>query len=256
MKTALRNTENEFINKRRRKRTIRRSIIFSLLLISTLITLCLKLSYFNVSNIIVRNNNIISKDEIIAISKIKEGTNIFYMNLNKIRTNVLSIPYILKAEVSRKLPNTIVITVEEREAVFYINADKKKLIIDKQGIVLEEREDISNMQLTNLQGFDFEIAEVGKLIPCDDSRKISFISLITDLITSNSSGIKITSVDLTDIFNIKTYSGDLCIKLGDSNDLKDKLNLALNIINNNNLNGKIGYIDVSFKGNPVVFIED
>jgi hypothetical protein len=31
--------------------------------------------------------------------------------------------------------------------------------------------------------------------------------------------------------------------------------LALNIIQNNNLKGQKGYIDVSFDGNPVVYME-
>lgn len=256
MKVTLQNTDNELIKKRRRKRAIKRSIVFSLLLISIMVTLCLKLSYFNVSNIIVSNNNIINAEEIIALSKINKGTNIFYMDLKKIETNLLSNPYILKADVKRKLPNTISISVTEREAVFYINAENKKLIIDKYGVVLEERDDVSNMQLTNLQGFDFEAAKVGSIIPCDDDRKIQFITLITDLISSNTSGIKITSVDLNDVLNIKVYTGDMCIKLGDSSNLKDKLNLALNIINNNNLKESKGYIDVSFEANPVLFIEN
>lgn len=225
------------------------------MLISLFIILCLKLPYFNVSNIIVSNNKIINKEDIINTANVNYGTNIFYINLKKIETNILKNPYILKADVKRKLPNSISISVQEREAVFYIKGENNNLIIDKHGVVLEEKDDISNMNLTNLIGFDAEGAEIGKVIYCDDNRKIDFISSITDLITANTSNIKITAVDLNDILDIKIYSKDLCIKLGTAYDIRDKLNLAFNIINDNKLINSKGYIDVSYSGNPAVFIE-
>lgn len=246
---------NELIQRRRRRKVVKRSIVFSTLLISLLVILCLKLSYFNVSNIVILNNEIINTEEILELSKINKGTNIFYMDLKNIQTNVLSNPYILKANVKRKLPNTISIEVQEREAVFYAKNESGNLIIDRLGVVLEKKDDTSGMNLTNLTGIDFGGAKVGKVIPCDDNRKINFITEITDLIEANTSGIKITSVDLSDFLDIKIYSNNICIKVGDNSNLENKLNEALNIIVNNKLVNSIGYIDVSFQGNPVVHVE-
>lgn len=246
---------NELIRYRRKKMAVRRAIILTLFLVSLLIILCLKLSYFNVSNIKVYNNKIVSSEEIVNLSKINKGTNIFYINLKNIETNVLVNPYILKAEVKRKIPKTIAIDIQEREAVFYIKTENSYLIVDKSGIILENRNDIDNMKLTNLQGFNVEGAAVGKVLPCDDKRKLDVISLITDLISLNTSGLDITSVDLSDILNIKVYVGSLCIKMGTDENIKDKLNWALNFINNNNLKDSKGYIDVGFEGKPVLFID-
>jgi cell division protein FtsQ len=250
----LTSTDNELIRRRRRKRMIKHTIILSVLLISLLIILCLKLSYFNVSNIKVMNNSIVSSDEIIDFAKVNKGTNIFYINIKNIKTNVLKNPYILKADIKRKLPNTISIVVNEREAVFYGMTDNKYLIIDKSGVVLEEKDDISNMKLTKLEGFDFQQTRLGEIIDSNNARKIENIGIITELIALNSSDIQISSVDLAEELNVKVYCGNICVKLG-SNSLRDKLNLALNIIQNNNLKDKKGYVDVSFDGNPVVFIE-
>ncbi|SKA77011.1 cell division protein FtsQ [Clostridium sp. USBA 49] len=255
MSVILKNTNNELIIKRRRKKAIKRNIIFFILLISIIIVLCLKIPYFDVSNIVVSNNKIINTNEILDIAKVSKGSNIFYMDLKKIEGNILKNPYILKANVKRKLPNTIYIAVEEREAVFYIKSESRYLIIDNKGIVLEEKDDISNMNLTKLLGFEAEGAKIGEVIPCDDNRKIEFISLITDLIMTNKSNIKITAVDISDILDIKVYSNNMSIKLGSNNDVKSKLNLAFNIINDNNLINLKGYVDVRFESNPSVFVE-
>lgn len=254
MKNALVKTDNQLIINRRKRRAIKRTIISLILLISVTITLCLKLTYFNVSNISVINNHTINSDEIVKLSKINKGINIFYLNFKNVQTNLQSNPYILSANINRKLPNTIVISIKEREAVFYSKRDNKYLIIDKNGIVLEEKEDISQMKLTNLQGFDTKEAKIGEVIPAQDKRKIDNISLITELISNNSSGIDITSIDLSNDLNLLAYSNNMCIKLGNSN-IKDKLNKALNVIVSNNLKDQKGYIDVSYEGNPVIFKE-
>lgn len=252
---TLAGTSNELIKSRRRKIAIRRSVILTLLLVSLSVILCLKLPYFNISNIQVRNNKIVSSEQIIELSKINKGTNIFYLNFKNIETNIRANPYILGASIKRKIPNTILIDINERKAVFYMKAQNSYLMIDKGGIVLESRNNINNMKLTNLQGFNAEDAKVGSVLPCDDKRKLDVIGLITELISLNTSGIDITAVDLSDTLNIKIYSGNLCIKMGTSDNIKDKLNLALNIINNNDLKNSKGYIDVGFEGNPVLFIE-
>ncbi len=254
MRETLISSNNELIRKRRRKRAIKRAIITTILLIAVLVTLCLKLSYFNVATVKVINNSIVSSEEILNLANVNMGTNIFYIDFKNIRTNVLKNPYILKVEVKRKLPNTVIISVSERKAVFYGKLDNKYLVIDKNGVVLEERENISNMNLTSLEGFNFQEAKLGKVLPSKDMRKINDIGLITELITLNSSNIEITSVNLSDELNIIVNCKDISVRLG-GNNIKDRLNLALNIIENNNLKEQKGYIDVSFDGNPVIYIE-
>ena len=255
MREPLVNTNNELIEKRRKKRTIKRTIILAVLIIAILVTLCLKLNYFNVTSVKIYNNRIVTSDEISELAKVRIGTNIFYININNIRTNVLNNPYILKAEVKRKLPNTVVISISERQAVFYGKFDNKYLIIDKDGIILEERDDVSKMRLTNLEGFNYDEAKLGETIPSEDKTKINNIGIITELIELNSSGIEITSVNLSDGLNTIVSCSNILIKLG-RNNIKDRLNLALNIILNNNLKNQKGYIDVSFEGNPVVNMDE
>lgn len=62
---------------------------------------------------------------------------------------------------------------------------------------------------------------------------------------------------MQDLNNIQFYYKNILIKLGNSDELNNKLNKAFNIILQKEevKSAKKGYVDVSFNGNPVVFIE-
>ncbi|SQB91445.1 cell division protein FtsQ [Clostridium tetanomorphum] len=250
-------SKNQLIIKRRRRKFVKKCFILLILLISTLTGLCLKHPYFNVKKIEVINNKNISKEEIIKLSRIYEGDNIFYINMDRTKRDILNNPYILKAEVKRKLPNKILIDISEREAIFYGEKNREYIIVDKNGVVLEIRKDIKNMNLVKLQGFQLEKSEVGKTIFVDDDRKVELIKEISLLVGSKKDNYNISLVNLQDLNNIQFYYKNILIKLGNSDELNNKLNKAFNIILQKEevKSAKKGYVDVSFNGNPVVFIE-
>jgi cell division protein FtsQ len=248
-------SKNELIEKRRKK--IRRKRIFGLMvfLIAVLITLSIELPYFKIQNIKVYNNNRVSSDEIIKASNIEKDSNIFYININKVKDNILDNPYILSVQVKRKLPNSLNIYVQERNAVFYAEKGKKYAIIDKNGICLEIKDTINNMNLIKLIGVDTSKVNVGNVIPVDDKRKLSTISTLTDIIAANNICKNINTINIQDEVNIVAYYNKMEIKLGSSDNILSKLNRAINIINGENLTTSTGYVDVSYNGNPVYSID-
>ncbi|MGE5628527.1 MAG: cell division protein FtsQ/DivIB [Solirubrobacterales bacterium] len=258
MGKAIKKSDNALIKKRRKKRFIKRIILLFTFLISMLVMLCLKHPLFNISNIKTEHNNIVSSDELINLSGIYKGNNIFYINTSKSIKGILKNPYILNVKVERKLPNTIIISVEERDAVYYGKKDNSFLVIDKTGIVLEEKADIKNMKLIELIGFDYSKAEVGKKISAADSRQLDFIESLVGVLKNDKKFMDgITSVDASDLYSFKIYYGNICIKLGGPEDLDKKLNTAVNIMDRDEFKQAVkgGYIDVGYDGNPVYFIE-
>lgn len=258
MGKAIKKSDNALIKKRRKQRVVKRSILLFTFLISMLVMLCLKHPLFNISNIKAQNNNIVSSNELINLSGIYKGNNIFYINTSKSIQQILKNPYILSAKVERKLPNTIIISVEERATVFYGKRDTGFLVIDKTGIVLEERADIQNMKLIELIGFDYSKAEVSKKLSAADSRQLDFIASLVSVLKNDQKFMEgITSVDASDLYSLKIYYGNICIKLGGPEDLEKKLNTAANIMDRDEFKqaAKGGYIDVGYNGNPVYFIE-
>ncbi|WP_027624719.1 cell division protein FtsQ/DivIB [Clostridium lundense] len=253
----VRKEKNELIIKRRRKKFIKKCILLLTLLVSTLTALCLKHPYFNIKKIEIINNKNIPKEEIAKLSGIFKGDNIFYINMDRIKKGILTNPYILDLEVKKKLPDTIIINVKEREATFYGEKNGRFVVIDKNGVVLENRKDIKNMNLVKLQGFDFEKTEVGKPILSKDDRRLQLVCNMSSLIGNKKDNYKIALVDIQDVNDIKLYYGNFLIKLGNDGDLDKKLNKAFNILLQKEevKLAKKGYIDVSFDGNPVVFLE-
>ncbi|MBE6067864.1 MAG: FtsQ-type POTRA domain-containing protein [Clostridium lundense] len=250
------NEKNELIIKRRRKKFMKKLVLSLLFLIGVLMTLLLKHPYFNIKDINVNNNKNISISNVIETSKLSKGNNIFYIDLDSAKKNLLKNPYILEAQIKRKLPSTLVVTIKEREAVFYGNKGNKYFVLDRNGAVLEERQDINNMKLVKLQGFDESKSKLGQPIVVDDERKIETARELSSLLGSKKDNYGISIVDIGDITNIKVYYNNICIKLGNNQNLDQKLNKAFNIVfQKEELKGKKGYIDVSFEGNPVVFIE-
>lgn len=249
--------KNMLIEKRKKKRLIRRSIIAIIILIAILITLALKLPYFNISEVEITGNKVISVNQIEKLANIPVGSNIFYFNTEDIKNNIMRNPYILDVQVKRIFPKKIQVTVHERSAEFYLFNGSKYFIIDSEGIVLEKRVDIDDMNLVKLLGFlNFDKAKIGEVIPNIDERKIKLISEITELIHNNKSGINISTVNLGDMTELGVYINSMKIKLGTSEKLQYKLNRGLNIFAERNLENTKGYIDVSFEGNPVVFFEE
>lgn len=249
--------KNELIMRRRRKKFIKKSIIFFLFLISTLITLCLKHPFFNVKNIEVQGNKNISPDIVKELSNIYIGNNIFYLNMDKAKEGIESNPYITKVQISRKLPSTIIIQINEREAVFYGKTSDGYVIIDKYGVILEKKKDIKDMNLVKLQGFEVEKSEIGKHIVVEGERKLKAVNTISSLLAPKKDNYNIAQVDISDINNIQFVYKNIVIRVGNEENLDAKLNKAFNIIlQKEELKNAKGYIDVSFKGNPVVYIEN
>ena len=248
------NNKNELIRRRRKRKRRKKIICTMVLLIAILATLSIKLPYFKIQNINVYNNKIISSSEIAKDSGVQKNSNIFYIDTSSIENNVKNNPYILSAEIHRKLPNSINIYVNERKAIFYAEKDGKFAIIDKTGVVLEIRKDINNMKLIKLIGINTSKVKIGVVVPVDDKGELNTISNITDIISSNTACKNIKTLDITSNVNITLYYNDMLIKLGTNDDLLKKLNRAINIITEKKLTTLEGYVDVSFTGNPVYHI--
>lgn len=247
---------NEMIRKRRGKKAVKKLVVFFAILLSILITLCFKLPYFNIEQITVFNNKSISKDEIIKLSNVNKGTNLFYKDFASSKKAIMSNPYILDVSFSRKIPNTVDIFVSERKAQFYSLDQSKLAIFDKNSMILEFRENISNMKLIRVDGVDIKSAQLGKTIGNSNDKKVKIIRTISDLISREKDGVPdMTSIDLTNTKDLKIYYGDIYVILGTEYGIEDKLNKAINILGSDGIKASKGYIDVSFNGIPVVSIQ-
>jgi cell division protein FtsQ len=247
--------DNTLIIRRRRKIFIQRLFVFIAILSVAAWNFCMRYPGFNITSITVENNKYNDAKKIISLSGLQTGNNIFYIKASKGSDKIMGDPYFTSVKISRKLPSSIVIRVVEREATYYASKDNKFAVIDKNGILLEVKADISNMKLIKLDGFDMKKSTVGKQIVGSDERQIQVIETLAGMESAKDFMAGLASLDLTNPGAINIYSGQICIKLGTTEDFEKKLNTAANILQRDELKQAKGYIDVSFDGNPVFFIE-
>ena len=128
------------MNKKKSKKKKSNKIIvtiFSIIILFAIILIfSLTAPIFNIVDIQVEGNEIVSKETIISLSQLKKGENIFKFN-NSIISKIKENTYIESVNVSRKLPGTIKIMVEERKINYQINLINSYVYIDKNGYILE-----------------------------------------------------------------------------------------------------------------------
>ncbi|MEG0772942.1 FtsQ-type POTRA domain-containing protein [Clostridium sp.] len=250
--------KDAILKKKRKLRTIKRSILTLVVLFSILVTLCFNLDYFNTTEIKVSANSNVTSDEIIALSQLKKGDNIFKFKVSNVRKNVLKNPYILDLKVNRVFPSNINIEVVERKATFYISYNDSFYVIDNNAIILEKRDTVEGMNLVRLEGVDLSTVDIGKSIPLNGEEKKRVLTELCEFIyNDNAVGEHVISmIQLNDFIDINIVVDNLTVKLGTSEKVKEKLTRAFSIIKDEQFAGIKGYVDVSFDGNPVIYREE
>lgn len=85
---------------------------------------------FDIQKIQVEQNSYYTAEQVISIAGAKTGVSVFKVHTGKMKNKLLANPYIQSAKVSRRLPNRLIITVEERKefaAVAIENADLSQI---------------------------------------------------------------------------------------------------------------------------------
>ncbi|MDT8716619.1 FtsQ-type POTRA domain-containing protein [Clostridium sp. 19966] len=244
---------NELIKRRKRKQRYRRGILLLFILSIITAVLLLKLPYFNINQIQVNNNKKLNKQEVITVSKLKIGENIFISNLNKIKNNLLTNPYISSVTVKRKLPSTVVINIQERTPYFFIQKDKDIILMDSDGYALEKTTAVPDNKLIRVDGIDINSVKVGENLK--DSTKLNILHEFTKY--ENKTDTVITSIDVSLAADIKVnFKDSVLVKIGTVDNLRKKLSDAVDIINQTELKTKKGYIDMSYNGSPVYAVDN
>ena len=244
------NEINEYIKKHKRKKIRKKLILFFAFFFSITILILLKAPFFNIQDVKVENNKVINSKEIIDKSELY-GKNIFYINQKDVRSKIEANPYIDGVQLKRVLPNGIVINVTERKTVYFFKNSDGIYVLNSELKILEKRDNIDGMSLTELTGITPTATEVGAYLSNDEKVK-RIATNIGKYLETNRSDVKFNSLQIKDPTSITMTVGDVRILLGTDENLEDKFNSCIRILKDNNIGLKKGYIDVSFDGEPVI----
>ncbi|MFH1288669.1 MAG: FtsQ-type POTRA domain-containing protein [bacterium] len=124
--------------------------------------------YFNVKNIVVSGNNIVPKEDIIKLTGIEFGQNIFKLNLIKIQYRIKESPLFDKVHVKRCLPDKIEVHVEEREASAILNMKVDFYLVSGDGIIFQKLSSVIYKNLPIITGVELKSVILG-----DDTNSFS-----------------------------------------------------------------------------------
>lgn len=196
--------------------------------------------YFKVEQILVENNHRISREEILALSDIHPGTNIFELDLGRISTRIGENPWIAAAKVRRLFPNQLVIRVEERTPKAIVRLDYL-YYMDTSGQIFKRLERGDKLDFPVVSGIDRQallarneatmrhLETVLKVFASLDGRKVFGFSDVSEL-----------SLDDTGNITLYTCNGGVPVRIGQS-DFDSKFNRLEKIFSQ--LKTRLSFID-------------
>jgi cell division protein FtsQ len=246
---------NKLILKSQRKKLIKRIIVYSIIIVVGAIIFATKSDFFLIKKVTILGNPIMSGEDVKERTENIIGQNIFFINKSNIIKEAKKNPYVDTVEITKTYPKQVNIKILEKQGVFYVEKDGYKYVFDDQSNLLEKTDNIENRSLVKITGIDLKNVELGNKT-LDDTRTLNFLDIFYQIIKKNPTNFNIDSIDLSDFMNIKVYIGKVEGRLGNDENIPDKMNKLLHIIQSPNVGITKGYVDVGFNGAPVYYKEE
>lgn len=205
-------------NKRRRRRRRLGALYAPLSLLLILAALAAgSLVFFRVNTITVTGNIRYTQEEILAAAQVETGNNLFRLNKAHMAEEIsLTLPYIRDISIRRKLPDTLLIHVEESHAAAAIQGEDGWYLLDARGKLLEQGGEALCRQappITGLTPLSPAVGEGLRVAREDEARLEGLTGLLTALETQNVPPL-LTAVDLTAANTISfSYGGRFTVTL-------------------------------------------
>lgn len=233
-------------SRKRIRRRQRWTNVYGLVVILLVLTAGITISYtflFNISEIrVAGQSDMYTAEEIVEASGIKEGDNLLRLDCKKSAQRILDkLLYVETADVDRKFPSSLEITVTRCIPAFNVNYGSGTLLVSKKGKILADNNFITP-DLPIIYGLDPADKTPGKTAASENKHKNeAFEALIASIVKMGDD--KIMTVDMSDEHSIMVkYKNEMIFKMGNWNDVEYKLNLAEEVMKQDDVKGKKGYL--------------
>ena len=135
---------------------------------------------YKLSNIEVQTDGTLQRDQILNVADLREGENIFRVNLARVHERLQELPQVDGVEVVRKLPAEIDIRIVERKPIGWITSEKQiadpfasdaAFLVDARGVLMKEKKLLPEyLGLPLILGCVSESLEAGKIVESLEAR--------------------------------------------------------------------------------------
>jgi cell division septal protein FtsQ len=103
---------------------------------------------YKLTNIEVQTDGTLQREQILSIAELRDGENIFRVNLAHVHDRLQELPQVDEVEVVRKLPAEIDIRIVERKPIAWITTEKQiadpfasdaAFLVDARGVLMKEK---------------------------------------------------------------------------------------------------------------------
>ena len=111
-----------------------------------------KNTFFKIEKIIISNNLLVNKDDILLKLNKIYGKNIFLIERENIEESLQNVNFLKKIEVKKKYPNTIKVKIFETKPIGILFKDKTQYLIDSSSNLIEIKKKMNFAELPNIIG--------------------------------------------------------------------------------------------------------
>lgn len=263
------NTGNKKKRKKRKKSLLWLKFLLAIILFGAAITSLALSALFNISHIEVEGNGHYTEEDMLGAANITVGSNGFrtigssvvsVLTLRDGRTEkyiLNNYPYVKEVKVQFILPNKILISLSEREPVCLVPFMGTYLLMDREGVIVDNEVPLEKAVLPVVKGFEFQRYELGKKLQLLDPEKQEVLSALFEAIDTsdreNSFELagRISHVDVSDLSKIRLLlDSRILVNLGDRKDLNYKVNFSKRIYQMNLKKDDKGVLDFTKGKNP------
>lgn len=243
---------NKYIKKRRNKLRIIKVIFLLFFIAIGLGVFACKTDFFIIKKVSILGNPAMSGEDVKEKTQYLVGQNILFIDKKQIISQTRSNAYVEDVKIKKVYPKQINITLSEKKAIYYVKTDDKIYVLSDRLMILEDNANIENRNLIKLNGITIDNPILGQ-IGVKNERLLNILKTFSKIAEINPTNFNIDNVDLSDLMNIKVYIGEVEGRLGNDENLPDKMNKLMHIIEDPSIGIKKGYIDVGFEGPPIYY---
>ena len=218
--------------------------------IAAVLLICMACPLFNIKTVEINGTVNTSQSEIKELLGLNETMNLLAFNSFGAKDKLLEDPYIEDVSFSRKLPDTLIINIRERQIRGYVPYMGTFLYIDSQGRVLDAKSAFTEKHPV-VKGLNFDKFTVGQILETDNENVYDTVVEISKLMADYDMQEDVLYVDVSDAAHIKIMTENVTVNFGDFTDSNQKI-ATLNEILKEIPEDRKGFLDISDPdANPV-----
>ena len=193
------------------------------------------LGIFNVAEIEVVGNEIVDTQTVVDASGISVGESIFLIDINQANYNINALMNLDELEISKIMPNKILIRMVESVPICAVNYDNKVYYLTEDKKLIEDGEYLRKTDIPVIFGSDaVTMAEIGKEVVVEPYWRFDTVMNILKDLKNDGNLAKISEMRMTDVntYEIVTKNGTVFILWDYNNYIENKAYIQTNLDKN------------------------